>query len=243
MNVRTRVTHVGAALALAALALGACGSSEGATPPTADELAAALVTGDDLDGQWSVNAGPDGSGDVSGVVTPEMQQRLPRLGLCDEAGQAARDADANLQWLAFRQLDLATADPIDPPGDRSGHMAFVQEYLTAGDPAALQATFELLRDGVAACFGDIPAGDEGPGTARPLTIPELGDDRFGAQMTIAESGGSAEWRLSYAVVRDGPVLLSVVATDIAAGTDHLWSTDDLADMFRAAAAEVRGLTS
>jgi hypothetical protein len=239
MNGRTTLTRLGAALALTALPLAACGSSDGgATPPTADELAASLLTTGDLDGRWTVNAGPAEFGGGSGVVTEEQQQNLPRFGVCDEQGSADQESDENLHWFAFRQLDLTSDDPIDLPGDRTGHMAFVQEYLTAGDPADLQATFELLRDGAAACYGDIPAGAEGPGTAGPLTIPDLGDDRFGAQMTLAEAGGWAEWRLSYAVVRDGPVLLSVVVTDIAAGTDHLWSTDDLADMVRAAAAKI-----
>lgn len=235
---RTVVSHVGAVLALAAVPLAACGSSEAPTVvPTAEELAARLLAPGDLAGAWTVNAGPAEFGGGSGVVTDEQQDQLPRFEFCDAAGEAAQQADAGLRWLAFRQLDLEADDPIDPPGDRTGHMAFVQEYLTSGDPVELQATFELLRDGAAACYGDIPAGEEGPGTAGPLTIPDLGDDRFGAQLTIEEAGGWAEWHLSYAVVRDGPVLMSIVVTDITADTDPLWSIDDLATIFRTAAAK------
>ena len=62
-------------------------------------------------------------------------------------------------------------------GDRVGHMIFVQEFLTSGVPAEIEATFTALRDGMRACQGEIPAGDEGPGMTEPMAIPDVGDDR------------------------------------------------------------------
>ena len=64
-------------------------------------------------------------------------------------------------------------------GDREGHMIFVQEFLMSGDPAEAETTFNALRDGLRACQGKIPAGEEGPGKAEPMTIPDVGDDRYG----------------------------------------------------------------
>ena len=42
-------------------------------------------------------------------------------------------------------------------------MIFVQEFLLSGDPAEVESTFTALRDGLQACQGEIPAGEEGPG--------------------------------------------------------------------------------
>ena len=225
--------------AVAALVLGAasCGSDDtAATPPTAEELAATLVTVDDYEGDWTVNAGPDDSIDMStGVVPDEMQDLLPRLDFCDEASDESRAAAEEVQWQAFRQLDLTVEDPIRPP-DREGHMVSVQQYLTAADPAEIEATFDVLRDGMEACLGDIAAGEEGPGTAVEMTIPEVGDDRYGVLLTFEEAGGWAEWRLHPALVRQGPVLMSMQVMDIRAGegVGPYYSVEEVGAMFQTA---------
>lgn len=56
-------------------------------------------------------------------------------------------------------------------------MIFVQEFLRSGDPAEIEATFTALRDGMQACQGDIPAGEEGPGSTESMAIPAVGEDR------------------------------------------------------------------
>lgn len=48
-------------------------------------------------------------------------------------------------------------------------MIFVQEFLTSGDLADIEATFTVLRDGMQACQGDIP--QEWPGKTEPMAIP------------------------------------------------------------------------
>lgn len=228
---------LGASVLLAAALVGACGGNGGA-PPTAEELAVRLVSADTFEGDWSVNPGPDDGGDMSSGVIPEDQRAmLPQLELCDAASNEARAAAESVRWLAFRQLDLAEPDPIEPPGDRTGHLVFVQEFLTAGDREELAATFELLRSGSEACLGDIEASDEGPGRAEAMSVPEVGDARFGVLTTMDEAAGWAEWRLHTAYVLDGDVVLSVVVVDIRAGdgVEPYYSVDDVGEMIAQAA--------
>jgi hypothetical protein len=217
----------------AALTVGAigCGSdSSEVTVPTAEELATALVTTDDFEGEWTVNAGPDDSPvALSGVIPDDQRELLPTIELCDTASPESQAAAEELRWMAFRQLDLAVDDPIEPPADRTGHMVFVQEFLTSGDPAEIEATFDLLRDGMQACLGDIPAGEEGPGTAEEMALPDVGDDRYGVLMTIEEAGGGGEWRLHNALVRQGAVLMYMDVVDIRVGegVEPYYSIDDV----------------
>jgi hypothetical protein len=139
--------------------------------------------------------------------------------------------------MAFRQLDLDEDDPIDPPNDRTGHMVFVQQFLTSGEPDELESTFELLRSGSEACFGPIAAGEEGPGQAEAMAMPDVGDARFGVLTTIEEAGGWAEWRLHNAFVLDDDVFMSFLVVDIRAGDDvePYYSTDDIDEMISIAA--------
>jgi hypothetical protein len=235
MVATTRVRAV--LLAVLALAMVNCGSDEDtAAPPTAEELATTLITVDDYDGDWTVNTGPEGSVDVSsGVVPDEVRALLPGIELCDEAGDESRAAADDLQWMAFRQLDLTVEDPIQPP-DRTGHMVFVQEFLTSAPAHDVETTFGLLRDGLEACLGDIPAGEEGPGTAEEMPLPEVGDERYGVLTTIEEAGGWAEWRIHGALVRQGPILAWIQVVDIRAGegVEPYYTIDEVGDMVQTA---------
>jgi hypothetical protein len=187
--------------------------------PTTEQLAAALVTADDYDGTWTVNMPPDAEGAIDGVVPEDQQEMLPRLELCDKASKASRAAAEALRWQAFRQIDQSEENPIDmAEGDRVGHMIFVQEYLLAQDPAEVESTFKALSDGMRACQGQIPAGEEGPGKSEPMTLPEVGDDRYGDLTTLAEAGGGAYWLLHNSLVRQGPVLMDLQVVDIVMGT-------------------------
>jgi hypothetical protein len=217
--------------------LAACGDEQDA-PPTAEQLAAQLVTVDSFDGDWTINAGPDDGTDMtSGVIPDDQRDMLPTVELCDAASPEAQDAVESLNWMAFRQLDLDEDDPIDPPTDRTGHMVFVQQFLTTGDDDELAATFELLRSGFEACFGPIAATEEGPGQAEAMPVPDVGDARFGVLTTIEEAGGSAEWRLHNAFVLDNDVLMSFLVVDIRAGdgVEPYYSTDDIDEMITIAA--------
>jgi hypothetical protein len=217
--------------------LAACGDDQDA-PPTAEQLAAQLVTTDSFEGDWTVNAGPDDGTDMtSGVVQEDQRDMLPTIELCDAASPEAQAAAESLTWMAFRQLDLDEDDPIDPPNDRTGHMVFVQQFLTSGDADELATTFELLRSGSEACFGPIAVGEEGPGQAEAMPVPAVGDARFGVLTTIEEAGGSAEWRLHNAFVLDNDVLMSFLVVDIRAGdgVEPYYSTDDIDEMIAIAA--------
>jgi hypothetical protein len=220
-------------LGVIALVLSAAACGDGASPdkiPTADELAASLVTTDDFEGDWTILQPPEGSeAPSSGVVPDDERDMLPTFDLCDAASVASRSAGTELQWKAFRQLDLTEEDPIEPPTDRTGHMIFVQEFLTSGEPNAIQTTFELLSDGLQACLGDVPADDEGPGTLALMALPDVGDERLGTLLTIEEDGGWAEWRLHNALVRDGNVLILLNVVDIRAGdgVEPFYTIDDV----------------
>lgn len=209
--------------------------------PTAEQLASVLVTADDLDGEWAVNVPPDEEAAISGVVSESQQEMLPKLEFCARASEESRSAADALRWQAFRQLDQSEADPIDmAAGDRVGHLIFVQEYLMSGDPAEVQATFEALRDGMRACLGRIPAGEEGPGRAAPMTIPAVGDDRYGVLTTLEEAGGGAYWLLHNSVVRQGPVLMDLQVVDIVMGegVEPAFTTEDIGAFLTTAVARL-----
>lgn len=216
-----------------ALSFGAAGCGDDnsdVTVPTAAELASSLVTTGVFEGEWTINEPPEGSeGSSPGVITDEQREMLPTFELCDRASEESRAAAEQLTWTAFRQLDLAVEDPIQPPDDRTGHMVFVQEFLTSGRPDDVETTFGLLRDGMQACLGDIPAGEEGPGNAEAMALPDVGDDRSGVLITIEEAGGGAEWRLHNALVRQDAVLMLLDVVDIVAGegVEPYYSVEDV----------------
>jgi hypothetical protein len=198
--------------------------------PTADQLASVLVTDGDYEGTWTVNVPPDAQAGASGAVTEEQQAMLPRIVLCDRASAESRAAAEALRWQAFRQLDQSEEDPLDmESGDREGHMIFVQEFLASGDAAAIEATFTALRDGMRACQGAIPAGEEGPGMTEPMAIPDVGDDRYGDVTTLGEAGGGAYWLLHNSLVRQGTVLMDLQVVDIVMGegVEPVYTTEDI----------------
>jgi hypothetical protein len=228
---------LGALGLVAASVLAGCGDDED-TPPTAEQLAAQLVTVDSFDGEWTINPGPDDGTDMtSGVIPEDQRDMLPTIELCDAASPEAQDAAESLTWMAFRQLDLDEEDPIDPPNDRTGHMVFVQQFLTSGSADELESTFELLRSGSEACLGPIAQSEEGPGQAEAMPIPEVGDARFGVLTTIEEAGGWGEWRLHNAFVLDDDVLMSFLVVDIRAGdgVEPYYSADEIDEMISIAA--------
>lgn len=211
----------------------ACGSDE-VTVPSAEELATDLVAVSTYEGSWALSAPAGADGAVDGVITVDQNDQLPRMDLCERASVEAQALVGDLRWMAFRQIDLAVDDPIDPPADRTGHLVSVQEFLISGEPDELAATFTTLRDGMAACLGEIPAGEEGPGLSEEMVLPEVGDERYGALLTMEEAGGWAEWRLHIALVRDGAVLAWITIVDIRAGVEPLYTVADIGGMVETA---------
>lgn len=228
---RTRTWAVVVASLALVVPLG-CGDDvnddDGAAIPSAEQLATSLLTAGDLDGTWAVNPGPDDPPmPTSGVVPDEARGMLPSVELCPAASDESRAAADGLAWMAFRQLDMTPDDPIAPPSDRTGHMVFVQQFLLAGEPADVEATFELVRDGMKACVGEIDTGEEGPGKAAEMVTPDVGDDRYGVLTTVQEAGGRGEWLLHNTLVRQGAVLMMIDVVDIHLGVDPLFTTDDV----------------
>lgn len=236
-NATNSIRVLGVFAFAAASVLAACDDDQDAAP-TAEQLAAQLVTVDSFDGDWTINPGPDDGTDMtSGVIPEDQRDMLPNVELCDAASPEAKAAVESLTWMAFRQLDLTEDDPINPPNDRTGHMVFVQQFLTSGDADELATTFELLRSGSEACFGPIANPEEGPGQADEMPVPAVGDARFGVLTTFEEAGGSAEWRLHNAFVLDNDVLMSFLVVDIRAGdgVEPFYSTEDIDQMIAIAA--------
>lgn len=185
---------------------------------TSDELAATLLSVDDLDGEWTIDTGPqDGALLETGVVTEEGRDLLPTIDLCPDASQPAQDAAEKLSWQAYRQLERAEDDPIDPPTDREGHMEFVQQYLMSDDPDVLSVMFDDLADGFVDCLGEMPAGEEGPGITTEVDIEPVGDQRIAVLATVEEAGGEGTWHVYSTLVRSGSVFMSLVVVDIVLG--------------------------
>ena len=63
----------------------------------------------------------------------------------------------------------------------------------------------------------------------PMTIPDVGDDRYGDLTTIEEAGGGAYWLLHNSVVRQGPVLMDLQVVDIVMGegVEPAFTTEDI----------------
>lgn len=209
------------------LTLAACGnetttSSTGAGT-SSEELAASLVTAEDLGDGWSVTPDPE-TGETSGVVSEEVRDKLPRIQLCEKASAEAVAAAKALRWEAFRQLNLATetesSQPATPkPGQPPQHdLVFVQEFLMSGDPADVQATYDALESGIRACWGERTVTEDGEKdrTLR-LRVPAVGEDRVGTRDIVTEPGPgrrAATWDLRSVLARDGEVLFSIMVAEV-----------------------------
>lgn len=230
--------HVVVGLVLAVTAMGAAACARDRSIPSAQDLSESLMTADDLDGSWNINSGPQGGDaaiDPSGILTEEQRELVPSFDFCDRASDDSRKVAATLRPLVFRQLDLVVEDGIDPPFDRAGHMVFLQEFLYVDPPYLMASSFASLREGMNQCLGEVPAGEEGPGYVETLPIPEVGEDRLGALITIEEAGGWAEWHVQEALVREGAVLMRLVLVDIRAGAAPYFTAEDFGEIVRTAA--------
>lgn len=182
------------------------------------ELAGGLLVADDLEGNWKLNSGPEGADlSTTGIIDDTNRDKLPQIQLCDTASQESRDALNAIQWQAFRQIDKTVDNAIKPPKDREGHMIFVQEWLTSGESNELELVFDDISAAVKECLGDIPAGEEGPGTITEAEIEPIGDQRVAALTQFEEAGGVGTWNIYSVFIRAGTVLMGVTAVDIVLG--------------------------
>lgn len=203
-------------LMLVAVVLAGCGGAS-----STKDLSGALLTVGDLPGDWAENRGdPDaseGTIPASGSVPEDKREMLPTIELCDAASADGKAAADSIKWEYFRQFDMTPADPFNPPSDREGHKIFLQEFMLTDDSSDLEQLTADLFPAMEACLGDIPAGEEGPGTATRIEITAVGDETIAVLTQIEEAGGRGQWYIYNAVVRKGSVLMSVMLGDVYIG--------------------------
>ena len=203
-------------LSMVVILLAGCG---GAT--STEGLSDALLTVGDLSGDWTENRGdpssPDGTIPASGSIPEDKRELLPSIEICDAAAATGKAAADSIEWEYFRQFDMTPVDPFDPPSDREGHKIFLQEFMLFDGSSDLERLTADLFPAIEACLGDIPAGEEGPGTASKIEIGDVGDESLAVLTQIEEAGGRGQWFIYNAIVRKGSVLLSVVLGDVFIG--------------------------
>lgn len=219
--------RIGLAGALLALTLSGCGQDSTPREPSATEavtperIASALVVETDLGADWSVTRMPDFPElSETGVVSDEVQEMLPRMQPCEKADAEAQSVAEDLEWDAFRQLDLATGTPTGSPSPGTPpvhHLVFVQEFLASGEADATGATYDALVAGGDACLGTEVTPDGEKVRTTGLTVAGLGDESHGWRNLVIEpgpAGRSATWDLRQVLVRDGGVLLMAQVAEI-----------------------------
>ncbi len=193
---------------------GATSPGDGATrppvPPTAGELSSILITPAELGPEWSLWEGfatwPDGQ---PGIIPEDQRALLPGIPLCAHAGEEALALAPTLRWEVFTQLHRATPDPF-------ATMVVAQQFLLADEPAAVERTFTVLRDGLTRCL-----------TAYPVSLSFLGD----GPLELGEGGHDVQLELGEVVGgagAEGDVLGEELDDDAFGGefSDDLVQVDD-----------------
>lgn len=181
--------------------------------PEPATLAGFLATPADLGADWTLWEGfAEWPGGAPGVIPDGARADLPVFRLCPNAGEAAVALAEGLQWEAFTQLHLTTPDPF-------ATMVVAQQFLLADEPAAVEETFLVLRDGATACLTEnLPEGEWEIGRRQALTVPAVGDDRYGDRSSSVDIGG-ARRETRWILVRDGAVLMAIQLDDILISAD------------------------
>lgn len=204
-------------VAIALFLLAGCGGAARST----EELSDALLTVGDLSGEWTENRSqpdaPDGTLPPTGIIPEAQRDMVPTVELCDAAAAEGRSAADAIRWQVFRRFEMTPADPFDPPSDREGHRIFLQQFMMSDDASELVKITADLFPAIEACLGDIPAGEEGPGTATKVDISSGADEQIAVLTQVEEAGGRGQWFIYNAVVRKGSVLMSVTLGDVFIG--------------------------
>ncbi|WP_107774201.1 hypothetical protein [Nocardioides sediminis] len=239
-----RSRRFGLAAALLVVALSGCGedSTPGTTtapePQSPETLASALVEPADLGAAWSVTRMPDFPElSETGVVSDEAQDMLPRMEPCQKATEQERAAAEDLEWDAFRQLELATGTPTGSPSPGRPpvhHLVFAQEFLGEGAVDETKTTYDALVSGGDACLGTEKTRDGETVRTTGLTVPDLGDASHGWRSMVTEpgpAGRTATWDLRQVLVRDGGVLLMAQVAEITTpGVDTVLDDAEVEEM-------------
>jgi hypothetical protein len=165
--------------------------------PTPEELAVGLLTAEDLGDTWTVASELMPSRTPSGVVTEEIREQLPTLEMCPEAGAEAAAAAASVEWQAFSTLVRTSATAEWP--------IILGQFVFAGDPAEIEGIFLTLKEASVVCAGSEQTPEGATEVSEPMTVPAVGDDRFGIGVTISDA--ETDSHLSAAFVRDGAVFM------------------------------------
>ena len=219
--------RTGVATVLLGVVLAGCGQDAGTGDRTSsdvsspEQLAAGLVVPEDLGADWSVTRQPDFPElSETGVVSDEAQDMLPRIKPCEKATEEEQAVADDLEWDAFRQLDLATGTPTGSPTPGRPpvhHLVFAQEFLASGAAEETQATYDALVSGGDACLGTETTLDGETIRTTVMTVPDLGDASHGWRSVVTEpgpAGRTATWDLRQVLVRDGEVLLMAQVAEI-----------------------------
>lgn len=204
------------AVTLAGMLISSCGGSDETVIPTAERLAASLLSVEDLDGDWSV---PPDIESPTGVLTDDIF--VPEVELCPDAGDEAIEAAASLRWQAAMGFVFG--------GPTEGFAPNLIEFLLAGEPSEIEATFDLLSDGVAACL-NVESFVEEVGTmvSLDLAVPVVGEDHFGAWTRQTDQpDGSLRVDLRQVFVRRGAVILWLQAFEVNPTSDTVVTQEEL----------------
>ena len=217
--------------------------SESEAIPSTDDMASMLLAPEDL-GAWP---GMVSHVEVSEVVTDEMRDSLPGWELCPDASEAAQAAADAVEWDAFMVQALVSRDSTWPPDEHTVQTIYLQQFLTATDPADPAATFDLLAQGANECLLALEeASEKGQPfeaqrltadteryTAEPIDDVDLGDDSFGALThSYDKVYESVEIQMYEVVVRKGSLLMFLIVSDIRAdgSVEPYFTTDAVIDI-------------
>lgn len=169
--------------------------------------------------------GGDGSGGAPGapLAPTALQERMlsvADVGTTWKLGPALNEADygdaGNLpcEDMAMNPTILERLRPVagvqfEPVDGSSKHLI---EFGMTGEPDRLAADLSLFAEGFDACAKEPEAEVE----ISDLSLPKLGDQRFGYVMTASEvvDGGTATWHVRMATVRLGAAAVHVGLTEI-----------------------------
>jgi hypothetical protein len=220
----TRLRALCAAFAILGLLLASCGGSEGVIVPTQQDLAASLLTVEDLGGDWL--AVPDFA---SGILSDEMKNEFTLPELCVLADTAAMETAAGLEW----QVGAAFSRGEVPERD---YVPTLVQLMLAGEPAQIASTFTTLRNGFAACAGtDQVFEGEGSFRIEAVTLPDVGDDRIGLRYQQTDAPADhVHFDMRLMLVRDGAVIMWLNETEITLAAEPSVTVDELGDILAAA---------
>jgi putative hemolysin len=178
-------------------------ASVATTVPTQEQLDAMLLATTDVGSDWQLGP-PITDADLTDAT------QIP----CPDTAINPTIAD---------RLTPITGVQFEPVDRSSKHLI---EFAVTGQPEQLGADLQVLFDAMDACAATTPTTiGTGSLTVKPLTIPELGDQRAGYALIGVESA-DATWYVRDAEVRVGSIAVEVGLTEILQTPDDEPSISD-----------------